>query len=318
MDAAEDAAVIIHELGHAYHDFLTEGGLSQVEGLSEGMADYLAASYVRSKNLWTPDQDEYYWFSHWFGHNEFWDGRRIDYHKTWPHDLVSVIHKDGQIWSSANMEVWDLLGREKSDKVQLMGISSLAVLSGQQDAASAVMAAVEDLGYGNDKTSQVDAIYRKYGYFVECGDGIVEGVEECEYNSHMESFSCEDVGCSGGGSVSCMEGSCMMDYSGCVAGPDEIKFEFFVSTDNYKENSIEFQDISNNTTLVSLPSMEPKTNYTSVMCVPPSGCFMFTISDSSGDGLYGDAFYNIIVNGTEAQNTPSDFDGQANHHFCFY
>lgn len=35
VDDAEDADVILHELGHALHDWLTVGGLSQEEGLSE-------------------------------------------------------------------------------------------------------------------------------------------------------------------------------------------------------------------------------------------------------------------------------------------
>lgn len=64
------------------------------------MADYLAGSYMRAKNLWSKDQDEYYWFSHWFGHNEFWVGRRLDYDKIWPYDIVDSMHMNGQIWVS--------------------------------------------------------------------------------------------------------------------------------------------------------------------------------------------------------------------------
>ena len=39
VDDAEDADVIIHELGHGLHDWVTSGGLSQVNGLSEGTGD---------------------------------------------------------------------------------------------------------------------------------------------------------------------------------------------------------------------------------------------------------------------------------------
>ena len=42
VDDAEDADVILHELGHGIHDWITNGSLSQVDGLSEGMADYWA------------------------------------------------------------------------------------------------------------------------------------------------------------------------------------------------------------------------------------------------------------------------------------
>ena len=44
VDDAEDADVIIHELGHGIHDWITQGGLSQVNGLSEGTGDYFAQS----------------------------------------------------------------------------------------------------------------------------------------------------------------------------------------------------------------------------------------------------------------------------------
>ena len=35
VDDAEDADVVIHELSHGLHDWLTGGGMSQEEGLSE-------------------------------------------------------------------------------------------------------------------------------------------------------------------------------------------------------------------------------------------------------------------------------------------
>lgn len=56
--------------GKALHDFLTLGGLSQVEGLSEGFGDYVAMSYSRSLNLWSKSEDEYDWVFPWDGHNQ--------------------------------------------------------------------------------------------------------------------------------------------------------------------------------------------------------------------------------------------------------
>ena len=44
--------VIIHELGHAIHDWVTGENLSQVNGLSEGTGDYFAQSYSRAYGLW--------------------------------------------------------------------------------------------------------------------------------------------------------------------------------------------------------------------------------------------------------------------------
>ena len=42
VDDDEDADVIVHELGHGIHDWVTNNGLSQVQGLSEGLGDYFA------------------------------------------------------------------------------------------------------------------------------------------------------------------------------------------------------------------------------------------------------------------------------------
>lgn len=67
VDDAEDPDVIIHELGHGLHDWLTNGRLSRREGLSEGFGDYVAMSYSRSKNLWKSSQQQYDWVFKWDG-----------------------------------------------------------------------------------------------------------------------------------------------------------------------------------------------------------------------------------------------------------
>ena len=61
VNNAECADVIVHKLGHALHNWLTHGGLSQTEGLSKGFGDYLALSYSRSLINWTPADDEWNW-----------------------------------------------------------------------------------------------------------------------------------------------------------------------------------------------------------------------------------------------------------------
>lgn len=86
----------------------------------QGVGDYLAMSYSRSKELWTPADPEYYWVYSWDGHNEFWDGRITNYEKKYPNGLVGDVHIDGQIWSTCNMKIWDAIGREASDKIHLV------------------------------------------------------------------------------------------------------------------------------------------------------------------------------------------------------
>ncbi|EJL70484.1 T9SS type A sorting domain-containing protein [Chryseobacterium populi] len=145
VDDAEDADVIIHELGHGVHDWLTNGNLSQVQGLSEGCADYWAQSYSRSLNQWPSSAPQYNWMFNWDGHNECWDGRITNYTETYPGGLIGIIHIDGQIWASALMRIYNQIGKEKTDRAFLEGLSMTNALTGQQDAAIAVRQAAIDM-----------------------------------------------------------------------------------------------------------------------------------------------------------------------------
>lgn len=223
VDDGEDSDVIVHELAHGIQDWLTVGGYSYFEGLSEvrffiilvnimiqkyffshkmhkrdlnyqGFADYLAVSYSRSRSEWTEDDEEYYWVFPWDGHNEFWDGRVVNYDRKYPDGLTNKPHIDGQIFSSCCMKIWDALGREKSDKVVLIGMSYTGELlkdkklfflrnyssvslmscfhyfsesfSSQDDAANAILAASRDLDYGDDDVSTIENILDGCGYSV--------------------------------------------------------------------------------------------------------------------------------------------------------
>jgi hypothetical protein len=147
VDDAEDADVIIHELGHGLHDWVTNGGLSQVNGLSEGTGDYAAGSYSRAIGFWSPSDAAYSWTFNWDGHNPFWDGRLLNYPATYPGGLTGQIHTDGQIWATANMKVWDDIGRQKSDKAFWTGLGMTNSGTNQNDAANAIFTASGNLGY---------------------------------------------------------------------------------------------------------------------------------------------------------------------------
>jgi len=51
---------------------------------------------------------------------------------------------------------------------------------------------------------------------VECGDGSVDGAEDCD-GGNLDGGTCVNQGFSGGGNLSC--NNCSYDTSGCVAGP---------------------------------------------------------------------------------------------------
>jgi len=123
VDDAEDADVIVHEYGHAIaHSAApyTNNG-NERQSIDEGFGDYLAASYSRSIS-------EFGWervFS-WDGHNEYWSGRSAKTTKNYQSDVGSSIHENGEIWSSALMEIWPIIGRKELDKIVLGSLYNYA------------------------------------------------------------------------------------------------------------------------------------------------------------------------------------------------
>jgi len=156
VDDAEDSDVIHHELGHGLHDWVTSGGLSQVDGLSEGSGDYVAQSYNRSLGNWSSGDAAYNYVFNWDGHNPCWPGRTTNYGATYPGGLVGQIHADGQIWATCLMTVWDLIGQQEMDKIFYEGLGMTNGGSSQNDAANAVYQAAINLGY---TTPQLVAIH---------------------------------------------------------------------------------------------------------------------------------------------------------------
>ncbi|HDR9512127.1 peptidase [Burkholderia cepacia] len=150
VDDAEDADVIVHELGHALHDWLTEGRLSNAEGLSEGLGDYLAAGYSRDMNQWQPSDPQYHWVMNWDGHNEFWAGRVTNWHlgRRYQEDVRRAsLHEAGQYWSSCNLAARDAIGGVAMDRAVLKGIAMTHSDSNQREAAQAVVSAAVAMRY---------------------------------------------------------------------------------------------------------------------------------------------------------------------------
>ena len=167
VDDDEDADVIIHELGHGIHHWLQGGsGPSQVQGLSEGTGDYLAQSYSRAFNHWPSSAPAFHWVFSWDGHNEWWGGRTTNYPALWPGGLVGQVHTDGQIWATANMRIWNQLGRQKTDTAFLEGLNLTTTGTNQDDAAQAVLNAAAALGYTLADRQLIHAEYTATGYTV--------------------------------------------------------------------------------------------------------------------------------------------------------
>ena len=149
VDDAEDADVVLHEMGHGIHDWLTGGHASSTTGLGEGTGDYWAVSYSRSLNQWTATDAAYNWVFSWDGHNEWWAGRVTNYTRTYPQTGATntQIHTYGQIWATALMKIFDVIGRTKMDKAFLEGLALTNSSSNQKTAAVAVRQAAINMNY---------------------------------------------------------------------------------------------------------------------------------------------------------------------------
>lgn len=154
VDDGEDADVIVHEVGHGVHDWITNGATSPF--LGEGNGDYLAGSYKRSYGQWSPTDASYNFMFGWDGHNPCWPGRTTADTRTYPGGLVGLqggaAHNDGQMWASTLMEIWDIVGREKTDKAFIEGIAMTNTSTNQQNAAIAVRQAAIDMGTAHGYT----------------------------------------------------------------------------------------------------------------------------------------------------------------------
>jgi len=163
VDDAEDLGVVLHEFGHGLHDWATVGGISQVDGLSEGCGDYWATSYIRSTGYWTPSNPAYNWVFIWDGHNPFWPGRITNYTAHYPEGLTGTIHTDGQMWASSLMSIYDLIGRVPTDHNFIEALAMTNGSSNQVDAANAFITA-DQLTYGGSHLAQIIPVFVTRGY----------------------------------------------------------------------------------------------------------------------------------------------------------
>lgn len=222
VDDAEDADVVIHELGHGLHDWVTSGSASQVNGLGEGTGDYLAASYSRAFGQWAPGDPQFQWVFNWDGHNPFWAGRVTNYPGVYPGDLVGQIHTDGQIWSTCLMKIWDLIGRNLTDKAVLAGLGMTNSNTNQQDAAQAVLTAAVNMSYSGANVATMESTFQGCGYQVTapctatCGNNTIECSEVCD-GTALGGATCGSQGCTGGGTLACNASCTGFDTSGCFS-----------------------------------------------------------------------------------------------------
>lgn len=159
VDDAEDAEVILHELGHAIQDNQVPGfggniRHTEARAMGEGFGDYWSASFFAGMG---PRLD--FWNLFW----DKWDGqtfnaakgddppflRKLDSKRHYPEDWVGREHIDGEIWSACLWKVRERLGRRKADTIILESHFRLnGVTRTFEEGAKAILAVHEALEKG--------------------------------------------------------------------------------------------------------------------------------------------------------------------------
>jgi len=165
VDDAEDAEVILHELGHAIQDSQQTpfgyGFSVEARSIGEGFGDYWAAT-VSNRLAPTPDPaciaD---WDSVSYDPTAPHCLRRVDTNLHYPKDLNGAVHHDGQIWSRALWDIRNAVGHVKADTVILEGQFDFPGTT-MTDLANRTVAAAQRL-YGNATANAVRAAFAARG-----------------------------------------------------------------------------------------------------------------------------------------------------------
>ena len=122
VDDAEDAEVILHELGHQIH--FSQGfafASSEADAISEGFGDYWAATISALYPSVPPRGCIADWDAVSYTSTTPHCLRRVDLNLHYPADLNGRIHHDGQIWSRALWDIRAALGNVAADRIILNG-----------------------------------------------------------------------------------------------------------------------------------------------------------------------------------------------------
>lgn len=172
VDDAEDADVLVHEYFHSLsYDAAPETNTgAQRQAIDEGLGDYVAASYSLALNSY-----DWHKVFKWDGHNEFWEGRLAQVNKVYPNDLENDKHKDGEILTSAMMDINQTIGRAVTDVILYNSIYNYYPNMSLPDAAELFLETDSLLNNGANYVNACPIFY-DYGLVDFCSVGVVTDI----------------------------------------------------------------------------------------------------------------------------------------------
>lgn len=169
IDDAEDADIIVHEFGHAISYWLNGNKKKgERQAVDEGLSDYFACSY--SKAISSFNQDS---FANWDGNTAGWQGRSCFSQKVYPNDLEQQVHADGEIFSSALMQIEHFIGRDETHKLLIESMYSYHNGMGLRGAGDYLLKADSLLNKGSNH-GFICTTLKDHGLVSICTDGIAE------------------------------------------------------------------------------------------------------------------------------------------------
>ncbi|MFP5246829.1 MAG: proprotein convertase P-domain-containing protein, partial [Thermoanaerobaculia bacterium] len=213
-DDAEDADLLVHEYGHAVHEWIAPGTFgggfaSEARAISEGFGDYWAYSAHVAQRIASgrdpfcfADWDARCWeddASEQCGYAPGTDClRRLDSTRTMADyetvDSSGVEHRNGAIWSSALREIHQAIGREPADKIV---VESLFTAPPRPTFATMARQMIEAdrLLHGGAHASVICSAMTARGILRDC-DGLPRG-EQTLFQSTARSIPIPDASSAG-------------------------------------------------------------------------------------------------------------------------